>query len=191
MAPSIKKRFSSENELCRHGVCHQSIEELGQLDDSVCGTGPLQRWLLKFLIGQSRSLSLLCTILGLIWHQNDKRTRESKVMRNQSVPLWQLEESCSWAETKGCTQDLYKLLHLHSIAWEKKKKKKKSKDYVSSGVPGNRTWPCHTESMPTTKSGAVSQLQLYCRFNPPPTAQHSSPYSHPSAPSQHQSTHSP
>lgn len=55
-----------------------------------------------------------------LWLQNDKSTRESKVMHNQSVPLWQMEESCIWAKTKGCTQDLYKLLHLCGIAQEKK-----------------------------------------------------------------------
>jgi len=55
-----------------------------------------------------------------VWLQNDKGARESRVMHNQSVPWWQMEDGCGWGETKGCTQDLYKLLHLHAVAWEKK-----------------------------------------------------------------------
>lgn len=58
MAPSIKKGFHSQNELCRHHVCHQSVRELGHLDDWMCvwHSASLVRWFLKLLIGQSRSL---------------------------------------------------------------------------------------------------------------------------------------
>lgn len=58
MAPSIKKGFHSQNELCHHHVCHQSERELGQLDDWMCvrHSASLVRWFLKLLIGQSRSV---------------------------------------------------------------------------------------------------------------------------------------
>lgn len=102
---------------------------------SVCGTGPFQWSLLKLLIGQSRSLSFLCSILVLIWLWNDKRVRESKVMQSQSVPLWQLEERCSWAETKVCMQDLYRLLHLLGVPLGKEKELTKQ-EHLSLRMPG-------------------------------------------------------
>lgn len=87
-------------------------------------------------------------------------------MHNQSVPLWQLKESSRWAETKDCTQDLYKLLHLCGIALGgiKKTKQKTPKEYMFSGVPGDRTWPCHIESKPATKPGGVTHRQPYDRL---------------------------
>lgn len=163
MAPSIKKGFKPQNELCRHRVCHRSVGELGQLDDWVCvALGLFSDVAFEAFDRWKQITAIVVYHLGFdLRLQNDNRARESKIMRNQSVPLWQLEESCSWAETKGCTQDLYKLLHLHGVGWEIKWK------MMLCSVPGNRTWPCHIESKPATKSGGVTHWQPYHRLTFP------------------------
>lgn len=131
---------------------------------SVCGTEASSEMAFEAFDRSKQITVIVVYHLGFdLWLQNDKRARESKIMHNQSVPLWQLEESCIWAETKGCTQDLCKLLHLRGIAWERVKKKH-SEEYMSSGVPGNRTWPCHIESKPATKPGGVTHWQPYHRL---------------------------
>lgn len=58
--------------------CQQSVGELGQLGDGVCGAGPPHR-LLKLLRGPSRSLSLLRSVTVLI--SNFRVTAELQTLR--------------------------------------------------------------------------------------------------------------